>query len=391
MRLTKIKTWIFFGLLWIVLLVVQNPFILVWAEEPSRDFSCWKDPLSLVQEVQPIKITDYYQAVGSIQPLQETMISSQIQARVQKVLVRPGDRVSPGQELLILDDREFKSRLGQIRQELQAAQAAKQRTAQEVEAARVRLQEAEPNYERVSKLQEQGMASQQMLDRARSAFLQAKAGLEQAQMALQEAKAREQGLQEKVFELQVLLDYTRIKSQDLAEVVQRMVEPGDVVIPGRALLRLQSRHNLCMEAQVPEGLLQNVLFGRDYTVHVDPLDQDFQARVREVEPAADPGSRSFLVKLDLQQASKQLYPGMFARLMLDFGEQELLVVPFFAVRHIGQLETVQVLKQGKVSTRHVRSGRRIGDCVEILSGLEPGEKILLQNNDRAKAGAEPGL
>jgi RND family efflux transporter MFP subunit len=318
--------------------------------------------------------------VGSIQPLRRTRISSLVQARVQKVLVRPGQLVQAGQELVVLDDREFRARLKQARQELQAAKAARQGAEQGVQAAQARLQETEPDFRRLSRLRAQGMASQQELDRARSAFLQAKAGLEQAEMALQEAEAREQLLQERIFELSVQLGYTRIKANRQAEVVQRMVEPGDTAAPGTPLLSLQSR-DLRMEARVPEGLLQSLSLGREYTVHVDPLQQDYQARLTEIEPAADPGSRSFLVKLQIKQPGRDLYPGMFARLLLDLGQREHLLLPIAAVRHIGQLPMVEVLEDGRARTRHVRLGQRIGGCVEVLSGLEPGERVLLQGRD----------
>lgn len=366
------------GMCWLVLALSLGLPALSLSQEPGSDAVCQRVPLALSYELKSIETTQHYQAVGSIQPLRKTRISSLVQARVQKVLVRPGDQVDPGQELVILDDREFKSRLKQSRQELQAAQAARQGAKQEVQAAQARLQEAEPDYRRLSSLQAQDMASQQDLDRARSAFLQAKAGLEQAKMGLQEAEAREQVLQERIFELSVQLDYTRIQAQERAEVVQRMVEPGDLAYPGKGLLRLQSRQSLRMEAWVPEGLLQSLTLGREYTVHVDPLQQDFQARLNEIEPAADPSSRSFLVKLQIKQPVQDLYPGMFARLMLDLGEREFLLLPIAAVRNIGQLQTVQVLENGRARIRHVRLGQRIGGCVEVLSGLEPGERVLLQ-------------
>ncbi|MFO8031494.1 MAG: efflux RND transporter periplasmic adaptor subunit [Desulfohalobiaceae bacterium] len=365
------------GMCWLVWALSLGLPALSLSQEPGSDAVCQRVPLALSYELKSIETTQHYQAVGSIQPLRKTRISSLVQARVQKVLVRPGDQVHPGQELVILDDREFKSRLKQSRQELQAAQAARQGAKQEVQAAQARLQEAEPDYRRLSSLQAQDMASQQDLDRARSAFLQAKAGLEQAKMGLQEAEAREQLLQERIFELSVQLDYTRIQAQEQAEVVQRMVEPGDTAAPGKALLSLQSR-DLRMEARVPEGLLQQVTPDREYTVHVDPLQQDFQARLTEIEPAADPGSRSFLVKLQIKQPGQDLYPGMFARLLLDLGQREQLLLPIAALRHVGQLPIVEVLENGRAKTRHVRLGQRIGGCVEVLSGLESGERVLLQ-------------
>ena len=219
------------------------------------------------------------------------------------------------------------------------------------------------------------MASAQELDRARSAYLQARAGHEQARTSLQEARANKNSLQEKVSELEVMLGHTRIQAPGRAEVVKKYVDPGDMAAPGKPLLQVQTRHMLRMEALVPERLLHRVELGKSLQVHVPALDMQFKGQVQEIEPAADPAGRNFLVKLALEHEHPGLYPGMFARMRMPVDKEEMLLIPESSVRRIGQLATVQVLEDQELRSRHVRLGREIDSFLEVLSGLEPGEII----------------
>ncbi len=358
------------GFLFCILLAAQG--FIVGGAHGFKDSSWSKLP---VFEVQTREITNFYQAVGSVRPWQEPVISARVQARVKEVLVSPGDRVQAGDLLIKLDDRELKSRLKQAEHNLQATTVSMNRIQEEIAGARARLQEARSEYERIQKLYVRDMASAQELDRARSAYLQARAGHEQARTSLQEARANKNSLQEKVSELEVMLGHTRIQAPGRAEVVKKYVDPGDMAAPGKPLLQVQTRHMLRMEALVPERLLHRVELGKSLQVHVPALDMQFKGQVQEIEPAADPAGRNFLVKLALEHEHPGLYPGMFARMRMPVDKEEMLLIPESSVRRIGQLATVQVLEDQELRSRHVRLGREIDSFLEVLSGLEPGEII----------------
>jgi multidrug efflux pump subunit AcrA (membrane-fusion protein) len=112
-------------------------------------------------------------------------------------------------------------------------------------------------------------------------------------------------------------------------------------------------------------------------VTVDALGQTFEGTVDEIVPAAEPGSRSFLVKVGLPSAPG-LFPGMFGRLLIPVGEVERRYIPAAAVNQVGQLDFVDIASnQGRVR-RFVRLGRTgPADTVEVISGLADGEKIYL--------------
>jgi hypothetical protein len=114
-------------------------------------------------------------------------------------------------------------------------------------------------------------------------------------------------------------------------------------------------------------------------VSIDALELRAEALVGEVVPAADPVSRTFLVKVDLPEID-ELRSGLFGRLRLEVGARAALVVPQEALRRVGGLDLVRVVEDDRQSTRYVKVGREIEPgVVEILSGLKEGEHVALES------------
>jgi RND family efflux transporter MFP subunit len=99
--------------------------------------------------------------------------------------------------------------------------------------------------------------------------------------------------------------------------------------------------------------------------------------VGEIAPAADPGSRTFLVKLDLP-SQPGLRAGQFGRVAMPVGETSALRVPASAVVQRGQMELIFVVNDNQARLRLVKTGKRLGDEVELVSGVEAGEKIVAE-------------
>lgn len=329
----------------------------------------------LVFEVQTKQVVNCYEAVGTIRPREEPAVSSQVQAEVLEVLVNPGDEVHPGELMVRLDDRKYKSRLNQAMEQFQAAGAAVKRAEQQSAKVKALLDEVSQDYERYQDLHSRDVISRQEYERAASAYYQAAADFEQSLMAIQEANFNKVAAQEKTAELKMFLEYTEIRSPGRGQVVQRLVHPGDMASPGKVLLILQSRHMLRVEAQIPERLISRVTIGEEFEIWIDSLQKTFKARVTEIVPQVDAGARSFLIKLDMEPGHKEVYPGMFVRMFVPLEHEDMILVPASAVHYIGQLQTVTVLENGETDIRHVRTGRKFQEYIEILSGLSAGEKV----------------
>jgi RND family efflux transporter MFP subunit len=158
-------------------------------------------------------------------------------------------------------------------------------------------------------------------------------------------------------------------------VITRTVEPGNLATPGVPLLTIERDGLYRLEASVDESKLATVRVGQAVEVVLE-ADRKLNARVSEIVPSVDAASRTYIVKLDLP-ATPQLRTGMFGRAIFPLGMQKVVAVPLAALMERGQLQSVFVVEDGVAHTRLVTTGRRTSGAVEVLSGLNAGEKVVL--------------
>jgi RND family efflux transporter MFP subunit len=199
-----------------------------------------------------------------------------------------------------------------------------------------------------------------------------------AEAAYGSAMGRAAQAQAAVAAARAALAYATVSSPVDGVVVERLVEPGDMALPGKPLVRLYDEKALRVQLQAPENLARSIKVGTPLQVRVDAAGATYRTRVGEIVPAADPASRSFLIRAPLPSGG-HLRPGMFARAFFSVGTQRLLTVPRAAVEEVGQLETVRVYSRGRIETRMVSLGRGFGNRVEVLAGLHQGERVILDS------------
>jgi membrane fusion protein (multidrug efflux system) len=188
--------------------------------------------------------------------------------------------------------------------------------------------------------------------------------------------ADKEGVNQGLEQAKTALTYTRITAPFDGRVVDRFAEPGDTAQPGMKLLALYNPLSLRVEAHVREGLALGLEVGQSMQVEIPSLDKIVNAVIEERVPAADPGSRSFLVKAGVA-FDKSLLPGMYSRLLVPAGTGTRLLIPADRVVHVGQLDLVWVFENGQVQRRFVRIGQitETGQ-VEVIAGLKAGEQVL---------------
>jgi RND family efflux transporter MFP subunit len=199
----------------------------------------------------------------------------------------------------------------------------------------------------------------------------------QAEDGLRGAAASKKQAEEILREATIALGYTKMVAPENGEVAKRLAEPGDLAWPGKPLVVLQTRGALRLEAMVREGLIQKVPVGSRLEVVLTAVGARVEGTVEERVPAADPQTRTFLVKVGLPPRG-DLFPGMFGRLRVPVGKRKVILVPREAVKRVGQLDMVTVRSNGDWETCFVRTGREREGNVEILSGLEGGEIVALE-------------
>ena len=327
------------------------------------------------------RIMETYAAVGTVTPLSEISIESQVGAQVTTVHVQAGDRVKKGERLITLDNRQASARLDRARQALKQAEANKQEARQGVTAARAVFKAAELHYNRIKTYYESQAATRQELEKAESGFVQAKAGVARAMQALTAAEAGIRQAAQTVSETRVGLGFSHIDAPENGEVIKRMVEPGDMALPGRPLMQLRTEAGFQLAAHVREGLIHKIKKEMVLTAEITSLGATCKARVTEIIPYADPATRTFLVKAALPPV-EGLYPGMYGKLFIPESEREVVQIPAAALIRTGQLEQVLVRENNGWQRIYVTSGHCRGKLVEILSGLDDGDVVKLNREGR---------
>ena len=323
------------------------------------------------------QIPEYHYAAGTVKAREKAALSAQLSARVVRVLVQPGARVAAGDLLIELDRRDLAARLQQVRAAALRFDADRQRAGAAVTGARAGLTEARAHYQRTQSYFKQKAATRQQLEQAESRYRQAEAGVRQAEDAVAAAEAGLEQARQAVSEAEVAFGYGLIHAPQAGQVVERLVDPGDLAAPGRPLITLQQSESLRFEAAVPESLIAHTQPGARLMVRIEAAGLDLDAPIEELVPAADPASRSFLVKLAVPNRPG-LYPGMFGRLRIELGERPAVLVPAAAIRRIGQLELVTLEENGRRLRLYVKTGAVHDGLIEVLSGLDGSERLVVE-------------
>lgn len=273
--------------------------------------------------------------VGTVASATKVNLSARIPACVKEVFISAGSAVKKGQELLTLDDREIR---------------------EQVTAAEAQFKQAEAELNRARQLYDNKATTEQALTAAQSMFTAARAQWERSK---------------------VMLTYAQITAPMDGIVTDRRVEPGDLANPGQLLLAIYDPANMQLEAPVPVRLLARLPVGQGVQVTLDRPATNFQGRVRQIVSEIDPLSRTQLVKVQIDGAPANIMPGTFGRLWVDDDARHATVVPSSAVYAVGQIELVQVVKNQRAIRRAVRTGPKHGTSVEVLSGLDAGDVVLV--------------
>jgi RND family efflux transporter MFP subunit len=307
--------------------------------------------------VQMREVEQTYSIDGVVEATRQSTVSAQISGRVKGIYFDVGDRVSKGQIILRIDEREATQALAGSRAQLSQAEAA--------------LQNARLNYERSQQLFEQKFISQAALDKAKSDYEMAK-----AQAAASEAGAEQSALMQ---------SYTAVVAPYAGVVSARMVELGEMVTVGKPLMTGFDPSQLRVIANVPQEKLKDIGSRPSVTVEVPSLSRWIKAASVTVQPSADIRTHSTQVRVDLPANQANLYPGMFVRTHFVVGKEKKMLIPASAVVRRSEVVAVYVVDDKNVPhLRQVRLGEtNEQNEIEVMAGLNVGERVAV---DAIKAG-----
>jgi multidrug efflux pump subunit AcrA (membrane-fusion protein) len=378
----------------------------VWAIQQSMRHSTTES--AAITDVQPPQVetltvtpkvtAQQVELSGTIRSPEQAVLSTRVMGRITYLPFEAGDRVQKGEVIarinvtdIAAQTNQAKSGVLQSEAELARAQATLSQLESQRLEAQASLKLAQIEQARMAKLRIEGAVAQSLLDQANTNLDVAKARVAQADSAISQAKAAIARTQAAIRQAEsavtsaaVSESYGTITAPFNGVVTQKMAYEGEMTTPGTALVKLENPDRLELEISVPEDNLRYVQVGQPVKVWVDAVNRTFDSRIQQIVPAADPNSRSFLVKIPLSNPGN-LISGMFGRLELPTAEtQKAIMVPTSAILRRGQLEGVYVLTAGAkpdqavATLRWVKTGKTRNDQVEITSGLSAGDRVVIR-------------
>lgn len=274
--------------------------------------------------------------VGTVRSRQRAVIEAKVSGRVLQYLVSPGQMVKSGELLAELDVQEIRARR---------------------EQATAMLEQADKEMVRTRQLIASNAISRQDYDAAEARQKVARASLSEAE---------------------TMLGYARVTAPFDGVITRKLADVGDLAMPGKPLMEIEAPSSLRFEADLPEAILDRIKLGAKMQVKVASVPQPLEATVGEIAPVADAVSRTFQVKFDLPNAAG-LRTGQFGRVSVPVAETKVLMVPKEAVMKRGQMEMVFVVRDQRATLRLVKSGKTLNGGIEILSGIEENERVIVSD------------
>jgi RND family efflux transporter MFP subunit len=345
-------------------------------------------PSAAVAIVQRGNISHLLSLAGQFQPYQVVEVHAKVSGYVRHIYVDIGDRVHAGQTLATLEVPELNAQYRGTQSEALRSQDAISAAEYEVSRAKSLHTALQANYDRLVEASKQrpGLIAAQDLDNARS---QAEASEEQMNAATAELSAAKQGASAAVADEQrvgALQAYTNVTAPLDGVVIWRYADTGVLIQEGTnsetqamPLIKLSQSDLLRLRVPVPEDAVRYVHVGDAMQIRVDALDRNFSGKVVRFTRNLDLSTRTMETEVDVPNPTLAITPGMYANTYLQLEHREnVLTIPIVAVQGGGTTGTVLALNtNNQVGQRSVQLGIRGSTLVEVASGLQAGDRIVL--------------
>lgn len=314
-------------------------------------------------------------ASGYIVAQRKASVSSKGTGILVYLGVVEGDKVKKGQIIARLDDRDIVAQLDEAKSSLQLYKA--------------QMKEVENNYNREKELFNRGLSSQQSLDQAETAYKSLLANIDMADARIRAAE--------------VALENMIIRAPFDGTVLTKNAEVGEIVAPfgasttsRAAVVTIADMNSLMVETDVSESNIEKIKQDTDCEIVLDSNPgKSYQGYVFKIVPTADRSKATVLVKVGFKSYDNRVLPEMSAKVSFlsekSNEEQEqipVLTAPLSSVEDLDGKKVVYIVVDDKAIQKEISTGRLFGNYVEIVSGLEDGEKIIDNLNEKIKDGIQ---
>ena len=373
-------------------LIVATPLAGVRAEEAKTQAAVPKAPAVTVIIAQKREIVEKLPVSGSVRPRQEVAVGADVSGLlVTELNADIGDMVKQGDVLARLDTAALLTQSAQFDAQDAQNAASKAQTEAQIVDAEIGVRQAQEQFDRAQKLAKSGVTAAASLDTARNSLDSARAKLNTATQGLAAVQAQAKLIAAQKSELNLRIEKADVKAPTDGLVLARNAQLGAVVSgAGGPLFRIAWTGKFEVVADVPEITLSRVKVGAPTSFSVTGFDAPLQGEVRLIGPEINAATRLGQVYLTLPE-NAPIKPGAFARGEIELVRRVAVAVPSSALLFRDQEAYLQVVKDGIVESRTVKTGARAGGFVEVLEGLYEGENVVeragtfIANGDRVNA------
>ena len=324
------------------------------AAGPAASVSAAADPVVDVDTVRVRRgsVMQRISAPGTLHALRESRIGPEVAGRIERIFAAEGDRVDEGAPLFQIDPEPYELALRQAEARLDRAGAERR--------------QIEADLARGRKLRRQEILADQQLDRLETSLAVARAAEREAKEAVAIAERN--------------LERTLVRAPYAASVAARLEDEGTTALvrPQTIVLVLQESSGLEAHATIPEVHFAAIAEGDVALLHIDGLPAPIQTEVSAVSDAIDPATRTYLVKMRIENTERRLKAGVFARVeILPRAKRDVIVVPTDAIRRQDGRASVLVVRDGRAAAVPVEIGVVAEDAVEILHGVRVDDEVIV--------------
>lgn len=304
-----------------------------------------------------------FTASGKIEARNSANLSTRMMGNVTQLHVNVGQPVREGQLLVSLSSADLRAKKGQVEASINQAKAA--------------FESAQRDYDRFKSLYEKGSASEKELEGMTLQYEMAKAGLEAAHQMMKEVQSQ--------------FAFTNILAPFSGVVSNTFVKVGDIAVPGMPLITIEGTSDYQAVVMVPETAITQIQKGAMANIFVKSLEKKLMGRVSEVSRSAKNTGGQYLVKIDLDNVDKDILPGMFVNVILSKtagSEHAAPVIDEKALVYNGQLTGTYTIDDTNTAIlRWLRVGKSNNGMIEVLSGIQSGEKYIVASEGKLYNGA----
>ena len=335
---------------WLMLVALAGALASGCSNGKAKDKDGEDEKVSAVPvEIQPLKRAEMiavYSGTASIEAHEEAVVVAKVGGEVRQIYVEEGDTVKAGQMLARLDGDRLRLELAQTD---------------------ANLRKLERDYKRTLDLSERGLLSKSSAENLKYDLDALRAGYDRAKLEL---------------------GYTEIRAPITGVVSARNIKVGNTIGPNDPTFTVTDLDPLIAYVHVPEKEFRKIAPGQTAEVVVDALGGDrFVGNIERISPTVDPQTGTFKARVEVADQSRRLKPGMFARVNIVYERrQAALQLPRTAIVDADGEQSVYVVTDGKAQQRMIRTGLSNAGWIEVLDGLEGGERVVTVGQAGLKTG-----